>query len=306
MYYFEVFNPRPTREAEKHNNAIFRKGPVLGIEVAIPELADRCFYNIDPQHGISPKDCAAIQEAVIYNPLPAGGTVLATVKTDLDSVGSMALIDIRSRQESLKSLSGRVALVAKSDKFERGDWPGVTELPGMDGNNLWPHPYSRLLNPIAMYIGNSSIPIKFRVIAMKEWFKTGAVPDGYEEKAIRERIALARALELKEIKHSVHYSGQVCFVESMLHSATEVGYSRAPVVVTLNPKFPLPHGEEIRKFTICAYNDTYADIPGALADLAKLERGWNGSKTIGGSSQTKSSELEVITVLSVVSNHLKK
>ena len=304
-YIFETFDPRPIPEAEKHNNLVFGKGPVLGIEVTVPILADRCFYNIDPQHGSSPSNRAAIEEAVSYNPLPKGGTVLATVKPDLDSVGSMAVLSMRYRAVSLKAFSGSIALIAKSDQFDRGDWPGVKKLPGMDGSDLWIHPHSKVLAPIALYVGDHSVSFKSRVIAMEEWIVNQVYPGGYEEKALAQRLVLARVLESGEISHSMHCEGKICLVESVHRAATEVGYSQAPVVVALNPQFRLPGGGTIRKFTICTYREKYVDIAGALVELAKLEFGWGGSRTIGESSQAQDSTLCAMDVVSVVANHLK-
>jgi hypothetical protein len=82
-----------------------------------------------------------------------------------------------------------------------------------------------------------------------------------------------------------------------------MGYSRAPVVIALNPAFAPGGGEPIRKFTIAAYEPQWLDIPAALAELNELEQGWGGSPTIGGSPQGVSSTLSVEQVVDVVARH---
>jgi hypothetical protein len=97
----------------------------------------RCLLgNIDPQHSEGNKDLAAI-EAVMSSPLPPEGATLATVRADLDSVGTMAVFAIRSRLGgSFDSGVGggfeeRVALVARADKFARGEEWAARPLPRM-------------------------------------------------------------------------------------------------------------------------------------------------------------------------------
>ena len=48
---YGILDPRKTPEAQVNNNALLNE-QTLGIEVTIPELADRCkLGNIDPQHS---------------------------------------------------------------------------------------------------------------------------------------------------------------------------------------------------------------------------------------------------------------
>ena len=307
FYEFSLLDPRLTEDAKRYNEEVFRN-EVFGIEVTIPALSDRCIFNIDPQHGYVRSDRAAVQDAVLYNPLPPKGTTLVTIKADLDSIGSMAVLDCRACGTSLKGASGRISLITKIDRFERGDWPGIREFPTSEV--LWTDAdkWMRTSTPIAMYVGDNSIPLQERVVAMQKWFLDFEDPRGYRERAVEERQALARSIESGDIVWKM-YGGiqngkKICFVRTTHRSATSVGYCRAPVVVALNRHFPVISGT-IRKFTICAYREKYADIVGAVEELNSMEPGWGGSHTIGGSPQDRSSELKVKEVVSVVMNHLR-
>ena len=154
FYQFELLDPRPTEEARHHNEEIF-SGTVFGIEVTVPALAERCIFNIDPQHGDLLSNRAAIEDAVSC-PLPLEGSTLVTIRPDLDSVGSMAVLESRARGISLRDTSGRIALIAKADRFERaGEWPGVTEFPSR--KKLWPDERTHILAPIAACVGDHSV-----------------------------------------------------------------------------------------------------------------------------------------------------
>ena len=147
-----------------------------------------------------------------------------------------------------------------------------------------------------------------RVAAMQDWILTSTYPVGYKKRVVEERVALVRSLKdgkvICKVYGEIGCSKKVCFVQSSHRAAILIGYCRAPVVVALNPFFPVRGGGTIRKFTISAYCRKYSDISGALAKLDLLEPGWGGSQNIGGSPQGKSSALSVDTVISVVMEHL--
>ncbi len=310
---FSQFDPRP--QGAEANDKIFASGPVLGIEVTVPALAARCTLgNIDPQHTQG-RNYAAIED-VLGVVLPPDGATLATVRADLDSVGAMAVLAMRAEmgQEEFDSLPMEVVLrlqqVATADKFARGGYPGPKALPTMD--NPWPEESasaesSRPLAAIAAAVVDFKVSLAERVETMKKWLLTGEETAQYRAVVERERTDMVRALgdgtiRAKRVECAI---GAVALVESTHRAATVVGYSLAPVVVALNPSFKLGAGEPHRKFTICAYTAQNADIKSALAELAKLEPGWGGSPTIGGSPQGVSSTLTVEQVVEVVARHLK-
>ena len=97
MYGYELLDPRPIPAAATANDRVFGFGvPVYGIEVTVPALAARCVYNLDPQHTGGDANLAAI-EAALTEELPPMGTILATIRADLDAVGAMAIIVLREQ-----------------------------------------------------------------------------------------------------------------------------------------------------------------------------------------------------------------
>lgn len=333
MYKFVLLDPRRNAEAIQKNNQVFYNSGitgVYGIEVTIPELAEGLVRNIDPQHtGPGGTDTAAIEVAVSVE-LPPDGATLATIRADLDSVGSMAILAIRARGESLEPAMGRVQLVAESDKFLHGPWRGSKGFPTRD--NPWPEGKISQLAAIAAAVADFKTPLGDRVALVERWLLIGEEPASYREKVEAERLDLVTALRKGEIKIEVSseetptgklaaismaddpdngrydryeiykVAKKVVVVESSHRAATAVGYMVAPVVLAINPVFPGPGGPYL-KYTICVFETKFADIKSALAELNELEPGWGGSPTIGGSPQGVSSRLAKETVLEVLKEY---
>lgn len=336
---FAILDPRPNAGATEANDKIFKLDPVIGVEVTIPALASRCWYNIDPQHYGGDASRAAIEvvlEAVVNdgflspNCLQCGDSwanhtssgpdcglgkptvlpneyVVATIRPDLDSVGAMAILKLAS-EGTMYFSENRVRQIATADKFARGGWPGPKPLPST--SNPWDESSasaesSRPLAAIAAAVADFRVPIADRVATMEQWLMTGEEPASYRAQVERERNDMIAALESGAIRHEVRCDGKIAVVESTHRAATSVGYALAPVVVALNPAFRQGPGEPYRKFTVCAFEARFADIKSALAELATLEPGWGGSPTIGGSPQGVSSKLTIDQVVEVVSRHLK-
>ncbi|MDO8183931.1 MAG: hypothetical protein Q7T49_03040 [bacterium] len=323
MYQFALFDPRP--QGVEANDKVFAD-PVYGIEVTVPALAKRCAFNLDPQHSGGDANRAAIEDALMTE-LPAEGSTLATVRADLDAVGSMAIFNLRAKGESLESAMERIALVVAADKFARGGYSGPKRLPTR--SNPWDESSataesSRPLATIAAAIMDFKVPLAGRVSTMEKWLLTGEEPKQYRDFVEKERLDMITALETGQIKVKVvevtgaeegldhedpfcthPHVRTIAVVESTHRAATSVGYSLAPVVVAVNPAFKQGPSEPYKKFTICQFAGGFADIKSALVELATLETGWGGSPTIGGSPQGVNSTLTVEQVVEVVARHLK-
>ncbi len=309
---FAVLDPRPIPAAAEANDRVFGLGPVIGVEVTIPALASRCVINIDPQHAGGNKDIAAIEAAMVVNLWENGDDefTIVTVRPDLDSIGSMAVLEIRSDgygRDLIRNGLGRISQIATADKFARGGWPGPMSLP--TNSDPWTNnsdcANSRSLAAIAAAVADFRVPIRERVNMMKEWLLIGQEPLSYRLQVERERQEMIAAIDSGAIKIIRIVGGRIAVVVSEHRAATSIGYSCAPVVIALNPAFRQGPGEPYRKFTVCAFEAKYADIKSALAELAELEPGWGGSPTIGGSPQGVSSKLTIDQVVDAVSNHLK-
>ncbi|MFH1482125.1 MAG: hypothetical protein ABIE46_01240 [Patescibacteria group bacterium] len=305
MYQFATLDPRnATTEA---NGKVFSNPMVYGIEVTVPELAKLCTFNLDPQHTGGDANRAAIEDALTTE-LPAEGSTLATVRADLDAIGTMAIFNLRAKGESLESVMDRINMIATADKFARGGYSGPKPLPTR--SNPWDESSAtaesfRPLAAIAAAIIDFKIPMADRVSTMERWLLTGDEPAQYRAQVEKERLDMITAMETGQIKSETRSDGRIAVVESTYRAATSVGYSLAPVVVALNPSFKQGPSEPYKKFTICAFEAKFADIKSALAELATLEAGWGGSPTIGGSPQGVSSILTIDQVVEVVAKHLK-
>lgn len=201
------------------------------------------------------------------------------------------------------SVRERVRLVAESDRFARGGWPGPRPLPTPDNPERGAERESRLAG-IAAAVGDFKVPIAKRVAAMQRWLLTGEEPAGYRERWCAERRDLAAAIADGRIKIELAADGRVATVASSHRAATSVGYSLAPVVVARNPEFRFQGGEPHAKFTVAQFVSGHVDLKAAGTELAVREAGWGGTPTIIGSPQGVGSTLTLDEVVEVVARHL--
>lgn len=298
---YVTFDPRPTEGAKEVNDAIFAHGPVLGIEVTIPALAKRCIDNIDPQHKDLSTTESAIEASLQYA-LPHEFTVLATIRTDLDSLGAMAVIALRLEgKEFSHEVLERVKLIGDADKFARSKAPWeATTLPTLE--NPWPYGEDPLA-ALGAAVADFKKPLADRVQAVRTWLENGSESDVYRKRVREEREKLITSLMNGSIVYRLEEN--IAVVTSQERAATYVGFSLAPVVIALNPIFQQEKGTPYKKFTISTYAPKYADIQAALAELSVLEPGWGGSVMIGGSPQGVSSQLTMEQVVEVVKKHVR-
>ena len=309
-YQYGLIDPRPIPDAKTANEKLFENPHgVLGIEVTIPAYAEKCTLgNIDPQHSEENVDLAAIEVAETLD-LPPSEASMVTVRADLDALGAMALIKYRANGgEVTPEINARIQEIAKTDKFARGGWPGKTDLPSKE--NPWPASESaseiESLAGIAARVMDFKVPLADRVKSMEEYLTFGTEPTGYREKVEVERVDMLEALEKGAIKIDVVADGNIAYVESSHRAGTSLGYSQAPIVVAFNPTFKQGPGEAYKKYTVCQYEGTWADLVAAKNELSQMEEGWGGSPNIIGSPQGKSSELSPEQVIKVVEKYLKK
>lgn len=298
-YLYVQLDPRPIPEAQEKNNQVFSGADVLGIEITVPALANQCkLGNIDPQHTDENVDLAAIEVALTCD-LPPVGSTIATIRCDLDSIGSMAVLSCRNYSELSDERLDRVELIAQSDKFANGDWKPAN-LPTQE--NPWPDVLSHKLAAISAYVSDFKLDLVDRVREMKYWILRGDEVVLYREKVELERTALIKALHDGSIQYSVENG--IAIVESSHRAAMMVGYSLAPVVVALNTEFGFDDTPKVKKFTIAQYKTGYLDLKSVFTELSDLESGWGGSPTIGGSPQGVSSQLSIEKVVEIVKKYL--
>lgn len=309
-YNFALFDPRPIDAARESNEKVFQnaKEGVLGIEVTIKDLAEKCTLgNIDPQHTDGDMDKAAIDivSSMKNENLPKEGVYLATLRADLDALSSMALISLRQKGlEINKEIQERIEKVSAMDRSSRGEWKSQP-LPTKE--NLWLgiSEGAEELSGLNVLVMDFKVPMQDRVNMVEKWLEKGKVPQNYVEQAVNNRKSIVQALENGEIKVKLVADDKIAKVESKHMAGTIVGYSLAPTVVVSNPEFKLGGGESHLKHTVCQYKSGYIDLQSALKELNEKENGWGGSPTIIGSPQGISSKLNQEKVIEIVKKYLK-
>ena len=289
-YAYGLLDPHP-----EASNPLLDGEFVLGVEVTVPELAERCSLgNLDPQHssprGAGGGSARSAIEGALDAPLPPVGTVLVTIRPDLDSIGAMALLTLRRRGEPSAETIRRVREIGCADAGPRGEWPGRFRTdPSSD-------PALALLRSV---VGDARLTLEERVATLRAWLETGLLPEARAEKtedALRETpddlgIYLSR-------------TGSIAVVHTSRAGATGLGYRYAPVVIAENPRFKLAGGPPHRKVTVAQYSPGWFDMGAVLDELAALEPGWGGSETICGSPQGRGTELSLARVLAAVERHM--
>lgn len=305
-YEFALLDPRPIPAAREANKRIFAniKGEVLGVEMTLPEFADKCTLgNIDPQHTDKDIHTAAIDLAVNF-PVPPNEATMLTVRPDLDAFGSMAILSLRQKGIAITpEIQGRIQNISAADRLANAGWSGPKPLPKKEG--VW-WDENESLAALGRMITDFKVPVPERIKLLEKWFETGEEPQGYKEKAFQEKLSMVEALERGEIKSQVFADDKIALVESTHRSGTSIGYGLSPVVVALNPSFSQSGSEPYKKYTICQFTPDYVDMTAVLKELNELESGWGGSPTIIGSPQGISSNLTPEKIIEVVAKHLKE
>lgn len=301
-YSYSLIDPRPTNEAFINNEKIFQNpNGVLGVEVTIPEYASRCnLGNVDPQHTEGNVDLAAI-EIIKEIEVPKSGCSVVTVRADLDSIGSMALLEHKYNGGVLsEEIIERINKIADADKFSRGPWPGEKDFLKSDYLELGD------LDAAGAMVMDFKISLTDRVRMMKEYLVLGKCSDYYLERVRADKQNVVSAIENGEIVSEVVSNGNIVYVESGHRAATMVGYSKAPIVIAFNPIFKQGSNEPYKKYTICQYDNSWVDLESVKNELNNIENGWGGSPNIIGSPQGRDSLVNKEKVIEIVEKYIIK
>ncbi len=298
-YTFSLIDPRQGQE--EVNEKIFTSSQVYGVEVTIAYYAQKCYFNLDPQHSGQDATVAAI-EVSLDTELPKEESTLVTIRPDLDSVGAMAIFTMRADgTEITPEIRSRVELVAASDKFARGAWPGPRPLPSRE--SLFESELDGDLAAIGAAVADFKLSLEQRVALMIDWLSEGTEPHDYRERVIAEKLNMIEAIEKQSIK--IKTTNDIAVVISSHRAGTSLGYLLRPVVLAVNPEFRFAGGEPHLKYTICVYEvGKYIDLPAVTKELSRLEPGWGGSPSICGSPQGVASQLGIEEILAAMKKHL--
>jgi len=299
MYRFGQLLPAAADGAEQQNSPLLGDG-TLGIEVTEPNLAARCgLGNIDPQHDGAGSDLSAIAAALAWC-IPPAGAMLVTIRPDLDALGAMALLELRSEGRVITpSMRGRISEVGRVDRFAWGKWPGGRPMP-TNIDDIVTDVGGRDTTVLAAAMRDFRREFSDRVAIAKTWLLSGTVPAAYLEAPRARAAALWRGLREGRIAIRQPVPGRLAEVISDIDGALQLGYRVAPVVVALNPQFVFPDGSVGRKYTIAQYQIGAADLDLVAATLSVHEPGWGGQVAIKGSPQGRASRLELPLVSSAV------
>lgn len=255
----------------------------IGIEYTLKEFCPE--INIDPQHTGGKTNLSAIKALAEMKNVPGMGlqkVVLATVRADLDSVGTMALYLFRSelggRPLSLEFIPNQMLrkLLERVDFIHRGDSQGLHMLSSDEEKATW--------MALSEIVSNWKTPIRDRVQFMHQWLL------GKEEVNIAKALEEIKTLQT-EAKTLRVDTVKTCYVESQSRGVLAAAYSQGyDLVLAYNPTMPSPNGQgTYKKWTIAKRDASVVfDLPGFFALLNEVEEAegtWGGSPNIGGSPQ---------------------
>lgn len=291
MFLFITLDPRPERNQAMRD--MLAANPTLGIEVTIPELAESCTDNIDPQHGkYGNQDFAAIDLSLTY-PLPDVGQI-ATIRLDLDSVGAMAVLALRSEGRFSALLHDRIMRISEHDRFVSGPWKAKA----LDTTTIdWE------LRALSSLIMEFKVDITRRVDLMCRWLTGEPTAEVNRRMPVVEeecRVAVEDS--------SVEDDNGLALVVSTHRFALELGYSVAPVVFAANPEFYNGSGPVHTKYTIAQWpGEDRLDMQGLLQELRYREAGWGGNAAGGviGSPQGVSSAFDYLELVGFIHEFMR-
>jgi hypothetical protein len=270
---------------------------ILGVEITDPDLASLCHLSIDPQHTITQKSSITsieytfnYQEDILKIIDSFEKLLLVTIKPDVDSIGTMAIITMLINKKFFVDgdIILRLKAIAKSDRHGRQNWRKRKEdYFRFDNYNVYGLP-----SGLAYMTSDHKLSTKIKVDNMINYLIEGTF-DGLEK--YNDLVVKNLKKSNKSTVINVLIPKKLCFVTSHHRGAISVGYRHCPVVIAKNEKFifgKLPNKIIGTKWTIAQYDDgDYINMDELKNQLSKLEPGFGGSNIIIGSPQDRASIL---------------
>lgn len=283
---------------------------IIGIEIFDKDISQVCHLNFDPQHSSDNYKNTALEtvfnlkfdlKEIAYDFLDI---LLITIKSDLDSISSMALVSmvLKNKFELTGDLILRLKALSLSDKHGMdNEWKLNNKYDGFH----FPH-YTKYGLPISLItlIGDINLNINYKIKIMSEYLINGIFEncEKYKNKAIE---------KLSNVKNFTTYKiiipNSLIFVESTYRGAIGFGYRKAPIVIAKNTKYAFgkkTNREFGIKYTIAQYKENYINLENIRSKINTLEQGWGGSKVIIGSPQTNPSILTTEQIIEIVKDHV--
>jgi hypothetical protein len=310
LFYYQLNTTDIKRECKKleiiHQNEFL----IIGIEITRKEFKKYCDILIDPQHNMNRNITKLTSVEYIYNNYQDlidkmknyKKVMMVTVKTDIDSIASMALLTM-TNDDTFK-LDGDIVLrliaIAKSDKHGRENWKNrKNDNFNFDNYNIYGLPYG-----VQYMCSDYKLKTVTKVKKIIEYLKTGSFDD-----LTKYNLLVGKNLKksIKDTTSEIIIPEKLSFVTSRYRGATSKGYQDSPVVIAQNPLFSFGKGNtklKGTKYTIAQYDEGYVNLNNVLNDILELEEDWGGSSVIIGSPQDKPSKLKKNQLIKIVKNHI--
>jgi len=282
---------------------------IVGIEVTIPTYEEYCTVSIDPQHSPNQNKITSIeyifnfQDSIMEVISKFEKIVLTTVKTDVDSIGTMAIITLllTNKLKLDGDLILRLKAIAKSDRHGRKNWKNQKE----DYFNFNDYNTYGLPSGLPYMISDHKITIDLKVKNMIEYLITGNFS----------QLNKYNNLVYNNLKQSnknttsrIIIPKKLSFIESNHRGGVAFGYKFTPCVIAKNPNFIF--GQEPskiigKKITIAQYSDSdFIDLIKVKDELNLIEKDWGGSNVIIGSPLNRPTEISDELIIEICKKHL--
>jgi len=277
---------------------------IVGVEVTIPRYEEYCTISIDPQHSPNQNRITSIeyifnfQDSILEIVKEFDKVVLTTVKTDVDSIGTMAIITLLLNNQ-LKldgDLILRLKAIAKSDRHGRKNWKNKKE----DYFNFNDHNIYGLPSGLPYMTSDHKISIETKIEYMTEYLLTGSFK---QLNKYNNLVYNNMKQSNKNTSSQIIVPKKLAFIESNHRGGVAYGYKFAPCVVAKNPNYVFgqaPSKIVGKKITIAQYSDSnFIDLESVKNELNVIEDGWGGSNVIIGSplnSPTKIADKQIIAI----------
>lgn len=308
IIYHQINVTNATGEVEFFKN-ISNTHFILGIEVTIPKYEEYCAMSIDPQHSPNQNKITSIeyifnfQSNVLDIITKFDKIVLTTVKTDIDSIGTMAIITLllNNKLKLDGDLILRLKAIAKSDRHGRKNWKNQKE----DYFNFDDYNIYGLPSGLPYMTSDHKITIEQKVKNMIDYLLTGSF----------KQLNKYNNLVYNNLKQSnknttsrIIIPKKLSFVESNHRGGIAYGYKFTPCVIAKNPNYVF--GQEPskiigKKITIAQYSDSdFIDLNSVKNELNEIEPGWGGSKVIIGSPQNAPTKISDEQIIEICKKHV--
>lgn len=266
---------------------------IIGVEIFDDEISLLCDINYDPQHRSSNYKKTALE--MVFNnkdfllKINAENILLITIKTDIDSISTMALITMVFKKifELNGDLILRLKALSFSDKHGYEDnWEDKESNFNIPYYNKYGIPVSLII-----FISDIRVNITYKVETMINFLLTGEFKENKKYLKIDKR---KKNNSKKNTFYEIIIPNKIVYVNSSYRGAIGYGYNIAPVVIAENNKYIFGNISNKligRKYTIAQYNEKYINLSKLKIILNNLEYGWGGSPVIIGSPQDKPSLL---------------